>query len=87
MNFEGSDSLIIIDLQKISVIKVNKKIIKITIICKQCSKNYFNSSKLDHLSFASNQNNKIPYNYEVQVLWPNHCVQGTFGAEFHKSLI
>ena len=45
----------------------------------------------DHLSFASNQDNKAPFEtiemfYGTQVLWPNHCVQGTFGAKFHKDL-
>tara|TARA_R110000868_G_scaffold37111_4_gene131375 strand:+ start:65245 stop:65868 length:624 start_codon:yes stop_codon:yes gene_type:complete len=45
----------------------------------------------DHLSFASNHNGKSEYesielNYGEQVLWPNHCVQGSFGAEFHSEL-
>jgi nicotinamidase/pyrazinamidase len=46
---------------------------------------------LDHLSFASTHPGKRPYetitvSYGPQVLWPDHCVQGTPGAEFHKSL-
>ncbi len=45
----------------------------------------------DHVSFASNHPHKRPYDtidlsYGKQVLWPDHCVQGTPGAEFHKSL-
>ncbi|WP_421774392.1 bifunctional nicotinamidase/pyrazinamidase [Gracilimonas sp.] len=45
----------------------------------------------DHLSFASNHAGKEPYetiemNYGEQVLWPDHCVQGTKGAEFHPDL-
>ncbi|MDR9417388.1 bifunctional nicotinamidase/pyrazinamidase [Gracilimonas sp.] len=45
----------------------------------------------DHLSFASNHGNKDPYDtiemeYGEQVLWPDHCVQGTEGAEFHPDL-
>jgi len=45
----------------------------------------------DHLSFASTHPGKRPYetitvSYGPQVLWPDHCVQGTSGAEFHKSL-
>lgn len=45
----------------------------------------------DHVSFASNHPHKRPYdtiqlNYGTQVLWPAHCVQGTEGAELHKSL-
>ena len=45
----------------------------------------------DHLSFASTHPGRRPYEtitvpYGSQVLWPDHCVQGTQGAEFHKSL-
>ncbi|MCC5941494.1 MAG: bifunctional nicotinamidase/pyrazinamidase [Balneolaceae bacterium] len=44
-----------------------------------------------HLSFASSHPGKQPYdtiemNYGTQVLWPEHCVQGTKGAEFHPDL-
>jgi nicotinamidase/pyrazinamidase len=44
-----------------------------------------------HLSFASSHPGKQPYDtitasYGPQVLWPDHCVQGTRGAEFHLSL-
>lgn len=45
----------------------------------------------DHSSFASNHEDKDPYNeitmnYGTQVLWPDHCVQGTEGADFHPEL-
>ena len=45
----------------------------------------------DHVSFASNHEHKRPYDkiklgYGLQVLWPDHCVQDTPGANFHKSL-
>ncbi len=45
----------------------------------------------DHLSFASNHTDKEPYetiemDYGEQVIWPDHCVQGTEGAEFHPGL-
>lgn len=47
---------------------------------------------VNHKSFASNHKNKK--NYDVidlkgtsQVLWPDHCVQNTFGSELHKNLI
>lgn len=45
----------------------------------------------DHVSFASNHPHKRPYDtielsYGSQVLWPDHCVQGSVGAEFHKDL-
>ncbi len=45
----------------------------------------------DHKSFASNNGKKvgetISLNGIPQFMWPDHCVQGTFGAEFHKDLI
>jgi len=45
----------------------------------------------DHLSFASAHPGKKPYDtidvdYGSQILWPDHCVQATKGAEFHKDL-
>ena len=44
-----------------------------------------------HLSFASSHSGRAPLetttlSYGVQVLWPDHCVQGTHGAEFHPDL-
>lgn len=44
-----------------------------------------------HLSFASSHPGKQPYQtievaYGAQVLWPDHCVQGTPGAEFREDL-
>jgi nicotinamidase/pyrazinamidase len=46
----------------------------------------------DHVSFASNHPGKASGDIielptvKEQVLWPDHCVQGTEGAEFHKNL-
>ncbi len=45
----------------------------------------------DHSSFASSHEGKNPYDtiqvdYGEQILWPDHCVQGTNGAEFHSKL-
>jgi nicotinamidase/pyrazinamidase len=45
----------------------------------------------DHLSFASAHPGRRPFEittaaYGPQVLWPDHCVQGTPGAGFHPSL-
>ncbi len=45
----------------------------------------------DHVSFASMHEGRDPFeaieaDYGPQVLWPDHCVQGTFGAEFHAGL-
>jgi nicotinamidase/pyrazinamidase len=44
-----------------------------------------------HLSFASSHPGRQPYEtvaapYGAQVLWPDHCVQGTGGAALHKDL-
>jgi nicotinamidase/pyrazinamidase len=44
-----------------------------------------------HSSFASSHPGKKPFDtiaayYGPQVLWPDHCVQGTPGAEFHPAL-
>ena len=45
----------------------------------------------DHKSFASNHPGGTPFAslempYGAQVLWPDHCVQGTAGAAFHPAL-
>lgn len=44
-----------------------------------------------HSSFASTHAGKKPYEavempYGSQVLWPDHCVQGSKGADFHPDL-
>jgi nicotinamidase/pyrazinamidase len=44
-----------------------------------------------HTSFASAHAGKQPFEtieliYGTQTLWPDHCVQGSRGAEFHPSL-
>lgn len=45
-----------------------------------------------HSSFASSHLDKDPFSviempYGDQVLWPDHCVQGSKGAEFHADLV
>ncbi|MDR3724685.1 MAG: bifunctional nicotinamidase/pyrazinamidase [Terracidiphilus sp.] len=45
----------------------------------------------NHSSFASAHPGKRPFeqielSYGAQTLWPDHCVQGTRGAELHPSL-
>ena len=45
-----------------------------------------------HSSFASSHNGAEPFStttmpYGVQTLWPDHCVQGTSGAELHQDLL
>ena len=44
-----------------------------------------------HLSFASTHPGRKPYDtiaasYGLQILWPDHCVQATSGAEFREDL-
>jgi nicotinamidase/pyrazinamidase len=44
-----------------------------------------------HKSFASNHEGKKPFEKTIlqgmdQVLWPDHCVQATKGADFHPAL-
>lgn len=44
-----------------------------------------------HLSFASSHPGRTPYDiikmpYGDQVLWPDHCIQGSDGAAFHHDL-
>ena len=44
-----------------------------------------------HLSFASSHPGKKPFDtvtmeYGSQVLWPDHCMQDTPGADFHRAL-
>ena len=45
----------------------------------------------DHSSFASSHPGTAPFgtielDYGTQVLWPDHCVEGSRGAEFHPDL-
>ena len=44
-----------------------------------------------HLSFASAHPGRRPFDtielaYGTQTLWPDHCVQGSDGAAFHRGL-
>lgn len=44
-----------------------------------------------HSSFATSHQGKEPFSmidmpYGPQVLWPDHCIQGSIGAEFHSDL-
>jgi nicotinamidase/pyrazinamidase len=44
-----------------------------------------------HLSFASSHPGRAAFEtitlpYGAQILWPDHCVQGSFGAEFSPAL-
>jgi nicotinamidase/pyrazinamidase len=44
-----------------------------------------------HISFASSHPGHLPFSrmklpYGEQLLWPDHCVENTSGAEFHRAL-
>jgi nicotinamidase/pyrazinamidase len=44
-----------------------------------------------HISFASSHSNRAPFEtttlpYGLQTLWPDHCIQGSEGAELHADL-
>ncbi len=44
-----------------------------------------------HSSFASSHEGRAPFEmmdmaYGPQVLWPDHCIQGSIGAQFHADL-
>lgn len=45
----------------------------------------------NHESFASNNGKRVGDVILLkgipQVMWPNHCIQGTFGAEFHSEIM
>lgn len=46
---------------------------------------------VNHSSFASQHDGAVPFSlidmpYGPQVLWPDHCIQGTDGAGFHPDL-
>ena len=45
----------------------------------------------DHKSFASSHEKRKPFDivampYGDQVLWPDHCIQGSIGSRFHPDL-
>ena len=45
----------------------------------------------DHSSFASQHPKKCPYMeiempYGPQMLWPDHCIKGSVGADFHSAV-
>ena len=44
----------------------------------------------EHSSFASNHGaepyTKVEMEYGPQILWPDHCIQGSTGGNFHKNL-
>lgn len=44
-----------------------------------------------HISFASSHSGRVPFEittlpYGPQTLWPDHCIQGSHGAQLHANL-
>jgi nicotinamidase/pyrazinamidase len=44
-----------------------------------------------HISFASSHSGRVPFEittlpYGLQTLWPDHCIQGSYGAQLHADL-
>ena len=44
-----------------------------------------------HISFASSHSGRVPFEvttlpYGPQTLWPDHCIQGSHGAQLHSEL-
>ena len=95
-----SDALLVIDVQNDfcpnGALAVNKGDTIIHQI--NAAMNHFNLVVLTqdwhpagHKSFASSHENKKPFDsvemfYGDQILWPDHCIQGSMGAKFHPSL-
>jgi len=96
------NALIIVDIQNDflpgGALAVNKGDEIISIVNKLQKSGYFDLiiatqdwHPQDHGSFASNHPGKKPFEKILlseleQILWPDHCVQGTDGADFPKSL-
>lgn len=95
-------ALIIVDVQKDflpgGALAVNNGDEIIPVVNKLQQSNYFDLiiatqdwHPKDHGSFASNHPGKKPFEKTMlsgleQILWPDHCVQGSSGAEFSKLL-
>jgi len=100
MKVSGSDALVVVDVQNdfctggaLAVPGGEKVVPAINRIAKRFENVVLTQDwhPEDHVSFASNHSNKRPFetielSYGQQVLWPVHCVQGSFGAEFHQEL-
>jgi nicotinamidase/pyrazinamidase len=100
LKIEGSDVLLVVDVQNDFcpggqlAVPDGDAVIAPILRCMQCFEHViltqdWHSPK--HQSFASAHPGKHPFelaevSYGTQTLWPDHCVQGTWGAEFHPDL-
>jgi nicotinamidase/pyrazinamidase len=100
MNITPQDALIVVDVQRdfcptgALAVPDGDAVIAPVLACAQRFQHVILTQDWhppDHFSFASAHPGKKPYDqieasYGPQTLWPDHCVQGTPGAEFHPAL-
>jgi nicotinamidase/pyrazinamidase len=100
MKISGKDTLIVVDVQNdfctggaLAVPDGEKVVPAINRIARRFENVVLTQDwhPKDHVSFASNHPHKRPFEtielgYGQQVLWPEHCVQGSAGANFHSAL-
>ena len=96
----ASDVLLVIDVQNdfcpggALAVPDGDAVISPVLRCMQCFEHIILTQDwhpADHFSFASSHAGSNPFDqieagYGPQTLWPDHCVQGTRGAEFHPGL-
>lgn len=68
------------------ILPIIDALVKLPFDCVVASRDYHPAN---HLSFASQHPQKVPGDRIIlhglnQILWPDHCVQGTHGSEFAK---
>ncbi len=100
MRITSQDVLLVIDVQNdfcpggALAVAEGSAVIAPVLRCMQCFEHIVLTQDwhpADHFSFASAHPGKKPFEqiesiYGPQKLWPDHCVQGTKGAEFHPLL-
>jgi nicotinamidase/pyrazinamidase len=100
MELTGNDVLIVVDMQhdflpggSLAVAGGDEIIAPINELAKRFANVVLTQDwhPSDHISFASNHEGKSPFDvvelaYGTQVLWPDHCVWGTKGAEITSAL-
>jgi len=96
----ASDVLLVVDVQNDFcpggqlAVRDGDAVIAPVLRCMQCFEHVILTQDWhspNHKSFASAHPGKRPFeqtelSYGAQTLWPDHCVQGTRGAEFHPDL-
>jgi nicotinamidase/pyrazinamidase len=100
MRITSQDVLLVIDVQNdfcpggALAVAEGSAVIAPVLRCMQCFEHIVLTQDwhpADHFSFASAHPGKKPFeqiesSYGPQTLWPDHCVQGARGAEFHPQL-